>query len=335
MSERDRTAHYRRCMLTDGAGADNSGGETLQSLLVAASTSTRRPWLRAIGPARSAHQLLTQIQTKNTCLCGELVFYEAGRMIPLVDVEKDGTTWQDTIAPKDTKGKSRNLQEHSLCFAIRENHVAILQTVLLQADDLRDFLAWLIQSQSNLKTDSLIDLQNLPAKTALNKLKDHSIRGVKFGEKLFTKVQEEVPSEDMIGTAPSGRNRRKKFVQRLETSPRLLKVLLGLGVDQPILEKLSKNPDPGSIQVDIEISYRSRSEKDAVSILHAVAGTLGNQPGLDTEITLSGNTVIRGDELSIRGPISIQCPHGCYSVDDALTKLSRWLVEKIKSGTLA
>jgi hypothetical protein len=191
---------------------------------------------------------------------------------------------------------------------------------------------WLIQSRANLQTSSLIDLQNLPAKTALDKLKDHSIRNVKLGEKLFTSVKEEVKSDDK---AQGERPRRKKYVQRLETSPRLINVLLGLGVDQPILDRLSKNPDPGSIHVDIEISYRSRSEKDAVAVLHSLAGTLGKQEGLDTEITLSGNSVIRGDELSVRGPISIQCPNGCFSVDDALTKLSRWLVDKIKSGTLA
>lgn len=200
----------------------------------------------------------------------------------------------------------------------------------MQTDELQSFLAWLIQTEALLATTALIDLQNLPAKSALEKLKDHQIKGIKFGDRLFTKVREEIPPE-----AGKPRARRKRFVQRLETSPKIVSVLVGLGINQPILEKLAENPDPGAIQVDVEITYRSRSEKDGVAVLYALAQTVGKQDGLDTQITLSGNSSIKDDELTIRGPVVVQCPSGCIAMDDALSKLSKWLMDQIKSGRLA
>src|SRR5947209_2332704 len=173
MSERTKTANYRRCYVTDGQGKDASGGQTLQTLIATASGSTPRPWLRALGMGHSAHQLLTLLISKNSCLCGEVVYYEPGRKIPLVDIEKDGSTWQDTIRPSDSTGKLRQFQEQSLFFAIRENHVAVIQSISLQSDELQEFIAWLVQTKAGLLPSAFISLQNLPAKSALEKLKDH------------------------------------------------------------------------------------------------------------------------------------------------------------------
>lgn len=327
MTYRPKVANYRRSSITDGQGIDASSGENLQTLLTKACKIIKQPWLRTLGADGSAHQLLSFLMTKNACLCGELVYYEPGRKIPLIDIKRDGTTWHDTIQPKDSSGNSRKFQEQSLYFAVRENHVAIIQSHLLQADELQSFLDWLIHSTAKLVPNTFIELNNLPSKCALEKLKDHKIKGIKFGDRLFTKVKEEVVPE------PGQKHQaRKRFIQRIDTSPKIFELLIGLGVANPILESLKENPDPGSIQVDVEISYRSRTEKEAVNVLRSLASTLGKQDGLETEIILDGKSAIKGDELTIRGPVNVQCAAGCVSMDDALSKLSLWLVEQISSG---
>ncbi|NBV21355.1 MAG: hypothetical protein EBS05_05460 [Proteobacteria bacterium] len=268
--------------------------------------------------------------SKISCVCGEVVYFEPGKKIPLVDVEADGSAWQGTTQPKDAAGHKRDFQEQSLIFAVRENHVAIIQSVSLQTAELEDFFAWFLQSKANLVPDALIGLQNLPSKSAMDKLKDHQIKGIKFGDRLFTNVREEQPPDPSKPHA-----KRKRFIQRINTSPQIFNMLLSLGVSKPILDKLAANPDPGAIQVDVEISYRSRSEKEAVGVLNSLAATLGKQDGLDTEIRLDGNSSIKGDELTVRGSVAVQSPDGCISVDDAFAKLSRWLAEQIQSGTVA
>lgn len=326
MADRTKTANYRRCCLTDGQGNDASDGKTLQHWLQDALLVVKRPWVRGLGLS-DGHHLLTDLVVKNSCLCGEIVYYERGRRIPLVDTEDDGTTWRASIEPKDSSGKARQFQEQSLVFAVRENHVAIIQSQLLQVSELQEFLAWFIQEKAGFLKSSLIALENLPSKAALEKLKDHKIKGIRFGDRLFTNVREEVPPTP--GAKPT---KRKKYVHRLETSPQIFQVLLGLGLGQPILEKLARNPDPGAIQVDVEIRYRSRSEKEASAVLHSLAATLGKQDGLQTEIQLDGKSTIKGDDLTIRGNILVQCHDGCISVDDAFSKLARWLADQITSG---
>jgi len=327
MSLRAKTALYRKCHLTDGAGKDASDGLNLQDALKQASLSVTKPWVRALGAGGAPHQLLTRLTTKNFCTCGEIAYYEPGRKIPLVDIEANGDTWQDTIHPTDTKGVHRKFQEQSIYFAIRENHIAMLQSVSFQSDDLEMYLQWLIQEKASLLPNALIHLQNPPARIALEKLKDHKIKGIKIGERLFTNTREVDPSKST--------SKRKRYIQRIETSPRLLDILTTLGVGKPIIEKLSENPDPGSIQVDIDISYRSRNEKDSISILTALADTLGKQEGLDTEIRLDGKSSIKGSELTVKGQINVQCPDGCIASEDALSKLSDWLIQQIKTGKMS
>lgn len=329
-NERTKTANYRKCILTDGNNKGADGGKTLQELIETAQEKVKRPWIRPLTASGSAKELLTYLIKKNSCICGELAFFEAGKKIPLVDTEGDGSTFQETIDPKDSKGNLRKFHEQSLYFCVRENHVAIIQSPTLSIERLEDFLTWFIQTKGGLAGNAFLELQNLPAKSALNKLKDHKIRGIKFGEKLFANVKEE--RKPAIGAAPA---KRKRYIRRIETNPWALKCLLGLGVEQALIDNIAKSGDPASIHVDVEISYRSRSEKDGVSVLNALAGTFGKQDAIDTEIRLEGKSIIKGDELSIRGTVDIQCPDGCVSMDDALSKLSRWLMEQVKSGKLS
>lgn len=328
MTDRTKTANYRRCCITDGNGSGTGATNRLDLLLAHAATAVKKPWRRFLGASGTNCQLLTTMMQKNGCQCGELVYYEDGRRIPLVDVAPDGSTWNGTIEPKDSQGKPRKFREQALYFAIKENHVAVIQSPMLRLTDLREFIAWMVQDEAKQIPGCLIDFENLPARAALEKLKDHHIRGVKIGERLFTSVREPAPP------AADGRPQRKKYIQKLETSPRLLGILLGLGVSQPIIDDLKADPDPGSIHVDVEIRYRSRTEKEARRVLGALASTLGAQEGLDTEIQLDGKSKIRGDQLTIRGEVVVQCPGGCESMDDALSKLSRWLVEQIRTQTV-
>lgn len=329
MLPKNKTAYYRRCYLTDGQGNDASGGVTLQDLMKEAAAGVPRPWLRRLGPGGLTQDLLTELIQKNGCICGEIGSYEPGRKIPLLDIQEDGSTWRDTAQPLDSAGVERKYQEHSFYFAIRENHVAVIQSVSFQVTFFRAFLTWFIQTRGNLIPDALIDLRNLPSKAALQKLKDHKIKGFSFSERLFSKVELPLAEEDEAVTERRGR--RKRVVHRIETSSRVMELLKLLGVSQPILENIAKESDPGAIEVDVDINYRSRSEKEAIKVLHALASTLGQQEGLDTTIRLEGNGKIQGNELTICGILPVQAPDGCVSVDDALSKLSHWLNEQIKS----
>lgn len=325
MSERQKTVHYRRCYLEDGQGNDASGGETLESALYKAALSVARPWQRKIGIGGNTFHLLTNLVGKNQCLCGEIALYESGRKVPLVGTEGDGSTFQGNIDPVDAKGKHRELQEHSLFFAIRENHVALMQSLALKTNQMQEFLDWIIKTKAGLLDKALITLVNLPSQMALQKLKDHTVRRIKFGERLFSEIKEQQP--------PGPDGKKKKAVKVIKTHTWAADVLCSSGWKRPIIDRLQKG-NPGAIKVDVDIHYHSRSEKDSVEVLRAFAGTLAGQEELKTEIYLSDDTLIKHDEICLQGKVLVQHPDGCIAVDDALTKVSQWLANQIKFGNV-
>ncbi len=330
MSDRIKTAQYRRACLADGQGTDASEGFTLQDLVERAVDSVAKPYERDLGTDGSCHQLLTEVSRRNSCFCGELVAYEDGRKIPLVDVTADGSTWQGAIPPLDTKGTPRKFQEQSLYFAIAANHVAVIQSPSLNADKLRDFLTWLIQHKAGLAPKAILTLENIPARSAVEKLKDHPVRGVWLGEKMFTKIKE--PYVAAPGEKP---NPRKRHIHSIRPNNKIMQLLRDLGVSGALIDKICSSRDPGSVDVAIDISYRSRGEKDAVELVRALASLVGKSDDLNAEIRLDGKNKISGEELSIRGAINVQCPSGCISRDDAIAKLSLWLNSQIKGLKLS
>ncbi|MBE2203667.1 MAG: hypothetical protein IAE94_04975 [Chthoniobacterales bacterium] len=329
MSDRSKTAYYRRCYLNDDKNADASGGKTLQKLISEAVKIKSAPWKRALGAGGSDIQLLSVLVNKSSCLCGELAYYQKERHIPLIDHDEKGVVWQGNVEPLDSEGKKRNLKENALYFAIRENHVAVIQSMAVDTQKLSEFLTWLIQSEAKLAPLALIALKNLPSRHALEKLKDHNIRGVRFKDRLLTKVKEEVPLEP--GEPP---RKRRKLVHTIKQSPMVFNILAQLGLSEAILEKLQSESDPGAIDVEVEISYRSKKEKEGLQTVRALAEVFGAQEGLECTIQLDGKSKIQGADLTISDSISVQCPQGNVSVDDALSKLAKWLMEQIQAGKI-
>ncbi len=321
-----KTVNYRRCEAEAPAGTAAGEKFNLQELLEMVLKSGHRPWIRPVGMSGTESQFLAHLVHKQGCICGSLLLC-ASRLIPLVDAnEKDGSTWEDTIEPKDSHGKLRKLQEHALFFAVKENHLAIVQSKELAIAQLQDFLVWLIHTQEKLKTNWSFHLLNLPAKSALEKLKDRPIRAVKIGKSAFWMEKTAVPQEE--GSA----SKRQRYVKTLKTDPLLFGMLKQFINDDELIGELEKSKDPGSVYVDVEIRYRSRSEKQAQHLMRAMAATFGDHAELSPEIRLEGNQKIKGEELTISDTLDIQCPGGNLSKDDAMTRVAEWLVQSIKSG---
>lgn len=178
--------------------------------------------------------------------------------------------------------------------------------------------------------NTFLSLDNIPAQSAIDKLKDSDIRGIKFGEQLFKETKEEAPRDPNKAQA-----KRKRYIHKVEVNSRMMELLHILKVDSSIIDNLCKCKDPGSIDIMLDISYRSRSEKDGVKLLRALASTIGSQDVVGAEIRLEGKSVIKADELTIRGNIEVSCDKGCIALDDALSKLSVWLVGQMKNGQIS
>ncbi len=320
---KSKTVNYRRCK-GDDPGGGSDAPFNLQAFYKEAKGKNPRPWIRKLGADGGRVQFLSHAVVKKGCECGTLVLYEEGRLIPLIDAEHDGTTWEGQIEPQDTKGKKRKFQEQALFFAIKENHIAVIQTRELSVKDLEDFFVWFIQSKAELADVWIFTLENLPSKKAMQKLRDHTIKAITIGKQVFSTVRTPIEGKKD--------GKRKRYTTTIKSDPLIFSFLRGLVKNDAILEELESSSDPGNIYVELEIRYRSRSEKDAQKVMQTVAATLGGQPDLSPRIHLDGKSKIEGDELTIAGEVQVQCPGGNVSADDAMTRLADWLTAAIKDG---
>ncbi len=323
MNTKDKAVRYRRCIQLDLKSQPLLNTLPLQDMLSAAEQSHPKPWKLSTDNDQNYHTL-SRLEKRNNCLCGELVLSGEDKQIPLVDHNPDGTIWQGVIDPNDSTGKLRKLQEGNLFFAVRENHVAVIQGTGVKIPDLERFLTWFVEGGQNAQQQFDLKLQNLPSKSARDKLKDHTIKGFKIKQRL--RPLRNKPSAEVS-------NMQVQHYQHLQVSPMVIQILRCLNVPDPIVEKVSKSTDPAAINVGVHVSYNSRSEKEGTAIMDALAD-LDQEEGSQTEILLSGNTSIKGDDLKIGGSISVQCPKGVFAPHDAMSKLATWLMNEIEKGTV-
>lgn len=314
---------YRKCIADIPASA-NGSVFNLQSELLKATTSVSKPWIRMVGIGDARQQFLMHVVDSGGILAGTLVLCESGKPIPLVDAEKDGSSWEGVIQPNDADGNPRRLQEQELFFAVRENHVAVAQSLSLTIDDLNGFFRWLIQDKAGSAVGTAIYLMNVPAKSAEDKLRDNQIKKIEIGRNALWVEKIEQPAKEGA--------KRRRFIKEVKTDPMLFGLLRNVLENNPIVDDLEKSKDPGAIHVALEISYKSKTEKDAQEVMRALAGAVGGDDNYSPEITLSGNQKIKKDELTIYGIVKIQCPSGNLSKDDGMRQVAEWLRDAIKSG---
>jgi hypothetical protein len=332
MTPKPKTVNYRRVEF------EPAPGEHLQALL------KRRLSTPGVGfdysltnAADSPHHVLSRFQTRQGILCGELLRFERGRDIPLVDVDLKGAVWTGAAPPVDSSGTRRNFADSSLYFAVKENHLALLQSAGLGLNDLQTFFAWILGihltgGDGNGLKPRLFYLRNIPSQSARAAIKGNEIRAIKIGSKLF--------EASRIPVKLSGSDGSSKIVKRTEyhidaNTKGILKALMKkVGANDAILDELDRHSDPGSIRVNLEISYTSRSEKDGQELMHSIAGALDDGDYPKASIRLKGGKVLKGEELTIRDSILVQTVNGNLVVDDALRSVCEWLREAIKSGKI-
>lgn len=316
-NEKPKTIHYRKCEPIK----NSETGFNLQKIVEDALKKVQKPYSKALIADNSMNHFLAYDNNTNGCLCGTLFLCE-DRMIALADSEEDGSTFEGTIEPKDENGKKRKIQNNALFFAIRENHIAVIQTRSLSIKDLKDFFDWLVVHKAETKLESDYVFKNLPSKGALKKMKGKTIQSISLGKDLYSKIE------------PSENSGEQSLFTEFQADDSVLRLLKNWVKCAPIINKLYQGENLGNIYVSLNIRYRSRTHKDSQDVMHALASSVGDTPELDPTIHISKTVKIKGDELTIKDSIKVQCPGGNISPHDAMNKVAEWLISAIKAGKI-
>ena len=107
-----------------------------------------------------------------------------------------------------------------------------------------------------------------------------------------------------------------------------------IGAKDAFLNELDRHADPGSIRVEVQIKYVSRSEKDSQELMHTIAGAVDDGEFPKASRHLKGGRTLKGEELTIRDSVKVQTVNGNVVVNDALTVVSNWLRTAISEGRI-
>jgi hypothetical protein len=310
-------------------------GDHLQNLLLRKlNTSGVNVDYCLTGASDSPHHVLSKWQKRKGTLCGELLRFERDRDVPLVDVDStSGNVWTGAAPPVDTNGTRRNFADSSLYFALKENHLAVIQSQALSLEELQGYFTWLLGIDIGTPDAAggrtrLFHFRNIPSQGAKAAIQGNQVRGITIGSNLF--------HASKIPLIIKREGKKDRTVNRTEyTIDASMKGILGalmrnLGEDAAILDDLDRHADPGSIRMNLEISYVSHSDKQAQELMHTLAGALDDGDFPKASIRLKGGKEINGKELTIRDTIKIQSVNGNLVVDNALSSISSWLVDAIK-----
>jgi len=163
----------------------------------------------------------------------------------------------------------------SLC--LKENHLAVIQSVGLGLLELQTYFAWLLNIDIGTPDTPdgrtrLFHFRNIPSKGARDAIQGHQVRAIKIGSDLFhaSKIPVTIKSDGKKDRTVN----RTEYKIDASTKGILGELMCRIGANDAILNDLDRHADPGSIRMNLEISYVSHSEKDAQELMHAIAGAL-------------------------------------------------------------
>lgn len=99
--------------------------------------------------------------------------------------------------------------------------------------------------------------------------------------------------------------------------------------------KLEDSLDESNLQVNLEITYFRKTNKDGQLLMDTLATSLRNMDEDDIEITLKGGGTIKGGDLKLSGSINVQYNNGLIDENHLYLQMHKWLHAKIGAGEVA
>jgi hypothetical protein len=87
----------------------------------------------------------------------------------------------------------------------------------------------------------------------------------------------------------------------------------------------------GNIEVSLKIRYKRTTTEKAHKVLDNIALAVRNLDEDDVKLTLAGGGTVKGDELKLSAPISIQARDGIPNPDELFEKMREWLLQQIEN----
>lgn len=315
--------------------------------------STRR---EQINPAdsNSGFRMVNRSSTFKTVLFGQLILFEQGKSQTLMTIADDVNYYDinaitskqiklaedDEITEADKQKITREFVDSILYFGIRDNHVMIVQSSSLRTKDIENHLNWLIHSFGNIfNGDNFLVLQDKPTEDTIKKMHESPVKKINLGSVPIKNAD----SNDTITIKnisdsldlPAAIREPVEKVKKIKFMPAgkggdIMKAAFGEGWFNNL--QLEDSLDESNLQVNLEITYFRKTNKDGQRILDTLATSLRNLDDEDISINLQGGGVIKGSDLKLSGKVNVQYNNGLIDENDLYLQMHKWLASKVQTG---
>lgn len=323
-----RKIHYRK------AEFDPIGSRTIQQLIADALSKNIVVSDRAepLGDNESELRLISDYQIVNGFLCGVLVSYERGRYQPVIsDDTKAKSLKLSAIVPPTTAGVRQQYVPGILYFAVRNNHVVMMQSPGLRASAFENHLVWLLRIKTNLITGSQsFVLKDEPQPATRDRIRKSHVKSVSIGRPMMGDAQ----------LTKNGGSFNIKESKKFQPDTSIISLISGLFKDSVQFEKLGLDNTlfEGNLEVWIEIRYpkhtRSPAE-DSVKLLDNLGIALRDIDDNDARLQLKDGSIVKGQELRISSDIEFEIDErGLPKQKPLFETMTTWLKEQIRNGVV-
>jgi len=346
---RQKAIHYKRAAIAN-CNADLQS--ILESIISADGTAPKVGMRREqISPSdsTSGYRLINRSSTYQTILFGQLILFEQGKSQALMTISDDVNFYDinaitsqqikldadENISNEEKDKIKREFIDSILYFGVLQNHIIVIQSSSLRAKDLEIHLNWLIHSLGNsFSDDSVLILKDKPTEETIQKLENNPVRKINLGS-VPVKSKTDSDSIQIIQTQIPSSTTSVQKVRKMKFMPtgkggNILKAAFGEQWFNDL--RLEDSLDESNLQVNLEITYFRKTNKDGQLLMDTLATSLRNMDEDDIEISLQGGGTIKGGELKLSGSINVQYNNGLMDENHLYLQMHKWLHSKIGSG---
>lgn len=254
-------------------------------------------------------------------LFGVLASYERGtHQLTVVDDDDAEMLTVEQVAPPKNEGNKRQEFLEGVCyFGIAKNQVLLVPSRALGAKPLERHINWILE-QAGLLGNNQVGLSDQIAQTTRERIRTSHVKEIEIGAPMI--------ATERMDTPPDAKELR---VTAFEYSGLGIDVLRQiLGADKIDNMGLADAVD-GKIEVTLKIRYKRATTQKAHKFLDNLALAVRNLDEDEVKLTLADGGTIKGNEIKLSAPISVQAHDGIPNPDQLFEKMHAWLVQQIEN----
>ncbi|MBT0717801.1 hypothetical protein HGT71_05880 [Rosenbergiella epipactidis] len=347
---RNKTIYYKRVAISNcGFDLQSILGSIISDTGTAPKVGMRREQISP-SDSTSGFRLINRSNNYKSILFGQLILFEQGKSQALLTISDDVDFYDinaitsqqikleadEGISQEEKEKIKREFVDSILYFGVQGNDLVMVQSNSLRSKDLETHLNWLIHNFSDsFNDDSILLLKDKPTESTIERLENTPVKKINIGS---VPVKNKVDNNTIeIKNEVNPVNNNNSQIKKIKFMPtgkggNILKAAFGENWFSEL--RLEDSLDDSNIQINLEITYLRKTDKDGQRLMDTLATSLRHSDDDDIEISLQGGGTIKGGELKLSGSISIQHNDGLIDENHLYLQMHKWLHSKIGAGEI-